>query len=354
MKSSDQIVKAVKNVLGVVSVVVIALVLTACSDTRKVLTRHVWELVYMESEDGTKYTDYKGYGRKITMSFSDNMAKSCCDDQLKWSAIYSITGGGKVIRLGRPVYSKMEIVQIDDSCLRVKQNFQENNQTITVYSFFQIENGVSAPSETGYVSNNESDTVVKGLVPQGVDLGLSVIWADRNLGSSLPEEYGDYYAWGETKPKEIYSWATYKWCKGNYDSLIKYNTDSYFGSVDNKTTLSADDDVAHIKLGGKWRMPTDEECTELRTQCAWTWTTQNGVNGYKVTSNKNGNSIFIPAAGISYDNPKDAGYSGSFWSSSLRTDNPYVAWSVPFTPHYIGGNAYSRESGLSVRPVFSE
>ena len=132
-------------------------------------------------------------------------------------------------------------------------------------------------------------------------MGLSVKWADRNVGASKPEEYGDYFAWGETEPKSTYSWSTYKWCNGSETTLTKYNTNSSYGTVDNKTILDLSDDAARANWGGSWRMPTDAELTELREQCTWTWTTQNGVNGYKVTSKSNGNSIFLLAAGFRHN-----------------------------------------------------
>ena len=169
-----------------------------------------------------------------------------------------------------------------------------------------------------------------------VDLGLSVKWATCNLGASKPEEYGDYYAWGETETKTNYGWSTYKWCKGDYDKLTKYcpsNKSGYwagYGSPDGKTSLELSDDVAHIKLGGKWRLPTDAEWTELRERCKWTWTSTNSVNGYKVTG-PNGNSIFLPAAGYRYDTLLvDVGSYGEYRSSSLYTGYPNVAYYVFF------------------------
>ena len=193
---------------------------------------------------------------------------------------------------------------------------------------------------------------VKNSAPDGaVDLGLSVKWATCNIGASSPEEYGDYYAWGETETKENYDWSTYKWCNGSSNTLTKYNTDSSYGTVDNKTILEPEDDVAHVKLGGSWRMPTDAEWTELRENCTWTWTTQNGVNGYIVTAS-NGNSIFLPAAGDRYDTSLcDAGSDGYYWSSSLYTDNPFIAWYVYFYSDDVFRNYYYRYYGFSVRPV---
>ena len=185
-----------------------------------------------------------------------------------------------------------------------------------------------------------------------VDLGLSVKWATMNVGASKPEDYGGYYAWGETEPKEVYNWSTYKHCRGSETTLTKYNAYSHLGTVDNKTELDAIDDAAVVNWGGSWRMPTDAEQTELRNNCTWTWTSQNGVNGYKVTSKSNGNSIFLPAAGYYLDSSlHNAGIYGLYWSSSLRTDHLYSAWRVNFGSFYVEGGSYPRDSGLSVRPV---
>ena len=187
-----------------------------------------------------------------------------------------------------------------------------------------------------------------------VDLGLpsGTKWATCNVGATKPEEYGNYYAWGETEPKTTYDWSTYKWCNGDYDTQTKYCTDSSYGTVDNKTVLELADDAAHANWGGAWRMPTDAEWTELRENCTWTWTIKNGVNGYEVKSEANGNSIFLPAAGYRYDG--DLGYAGGnggYWSSSLYTDDPNNAWYVYFNSDYVSRDYYYRYYGLSVRPV---
>lgn len=185
-----------------------------------------------------------------------------------------------------------------------------------------------------------------------VDLGLRVKWATMNVGASNPEDYGDYFAWGETEPKDVYDLSTYKWCNGSYTSLTKYNTSSSYGTMDNKTTLELSDDVAHVNWGGAWRMPTDAELIELHEQCTWTWTTQNGVNGYKVTSKSNGNSIFLPAAGYRYDSSLyDAGSDGYYWSSSLYTNSPYFVWGVGFHSSDVSRGDHWRYNGFPVRPV---
>ena len=182
-----------------------------------------------------------------------------------------------------------------------------------------------------------------------VDLGLSVKWATCNVGASKPEEYGDYFAWGETQPKSTYNWSTYKWCRGSYDTQTKYCIDSYYGTVDNKTTLELSDDAARANWGGSWRMPTKAEQDELREQCTWTWTTQNGVNGYKVTSKSNGNSIFLPAAGHRDGSSLyGVGSYGYYWSSSLDTGYAYYLYFGSFSVNW-GSNL--RYCGRSVRPV---
>ena len=151
-----------------------------------------------------------------------------------------------------------------------------------------------------------------------VDLGLpsGTLWATCNVGADTPESYGDYFAWGETSPKDTYSWETYKWCKGSQYTLTKYCSNSSYGTVDNKTVLDPEDDAAQANWGGTWRMPTHDEFTELRTKCTCELTSLNGVYGRKVTG-PNGNSIFLPAAGYRYDSSLyNAGSYGLYWSST--------------------------------------
>ena len=204
------------------------------------------------------------------------------------------------------------------------------------------------------VSKIDSVVFVAPVTPQyeAVDLGLpsGVKWASFNVGATKPEEYGGYYAWGETEEKEDYSWSTYKWCNGSYYTLTKYCTDSY-GTVDNKTVLDPEDDVAHVKWGGDWRMPTKEEQDELRNSCSWEWTSVNGVNGYNVTG-PNGNSIFLPGAGnrggtdVNY-----RGYLGNYWSGSLLSYRSSGASFLYFYDEDYSWNGNDRSFGLSVRPV---
>ncbi len=187
-----------------------------------------------------------------------------------------------------------------------------------------------------------------------LDLPSGLRWATCNVGATKPESYGYYLAWGETTTKTTYYWDTYKWCNGSYNTMIKYCTDSDYGTVDNKTVLNFINDVAYINLGGAWRMPTDSEWTELRNNCTWTWTTRNGVNGYTVKSKINGNSILLPAAGRCgregrYNLVGEYGY---YWSSSLASFSPHYAYCMFFTEDDISEYGHNcRFFGQSVRPV---
>ena len=200
-----------------------------------------------------------------------------------------------------------------------------------------------------------------------VDLGLpsGVLWATCNVGADSPEDYGDYFAWGETQPKDYYDWSTYKWMTDGISSWkgvnkytfadgqpsgVWYNSNGEFIG-DNKTILELSDDAANANWGGDWCMPTKEEQDELRTECTWTWSKKNGVNGYTVTG-PNGNSIFLPAAGFRYGSDLHfAGYYGNYWSSSLGTYYSGDAYDLDFSSDYVDwGNNY-RFYGYSVRPV---
>ena len=219
---------------------------------------------------------------------------------------------------------------------------------------------IKATANDGNGVNATCSVVVSPKCPSGaVDMGTTtaegykLYWATTNIGASKPEDYGDYYAWGETEPKENYSWSTYKWCNGSSSTLTKYNTNSSYGTVDNKTVLEPEDDIAHVKLGGKWRMPTDAEWTQLTNNCSWIWTNQNGVNGYKVTAT-NGNSIFLPAADMWWDTILSvADEMGQYWSSSLDSYCPDsdCGYSVFFYSELVIWGGQGRCYGLSVRPV---
>ena len=204
-------------------------------------------------------------------------------------------------------------------------------------------------------SNGDGSTSGSGVskVHEYVDLGLSVKWATCNVGATKPEDYGDYFAWGETQPKSEYNWKNYKWCEGSDDTLTKYCTDSDDGIVDNKTVLDLTDDAANVNWGGDWRMPTWTEWYELLEECTWIWSSLNGVIGYNVTSKINNNSIFLPAAGYRVNTDLDGvGSFGNYWSQSRNWLNSGSADDWSFHMFCIGCTSIGeRYSGLPVRPV---
>ena len=221
---------------------------------------------------------------------------------------------------------------------------------------FMMTVGASAQCSDVNIIKVESTSMVASDRPvnnghEYIDLGLSVKWATCNVGANSPEGYGDYFAWGETQPKSTYDWSTYKWCNGSYNNLTKYCTRSDYGWVDNRTHLEKNDDAARMNWGGSWRMPTRIELNELLNNCTWTWTTQNGVNGYKVTSKSNGNSIFLPAAGLIINSSFffKVGSNGYYWSSSLDGDDS--AYSLHFSSDSMKRYHNERCKGCSVRLV---
>ena len=192
---------------------------------------------------------------------------------------------------------------------------------------------------------------------EAIDLGLpsGLKWASCNLGASAPEDCGDYYAWGETEPKDSYSWENYKWCKEDRNKLTKYCNNSeygYKGFTDNKSVLDPEDDAAHVNLGGKWRMPTDAEWEELINNCTWTKSTQFGS---KLVTGPNGNSIILPSAGervsTNFYNVDEFGY---YWSSSLQSRHPLYVRYVYFTAGYVYMGDHYRYVGYTIRPVYEE
>ena len=182
------------------------------------------------------------------------------------------------------------------------------------------------------------------------DLGLSVLWASCNIGAGAPEESGNLFAWGETVSKSVFNWDNYLWG----DPPAKYKSDG-------RDQLELTDDAANVIWGGSWRMPTKAEMDELCNEdnCAWSWTTQNGVNGYRVISKKSGyagNSIFLPAAGRQWKTsaPTDVNAIGSYWSATANLDpnypnDAYIIYIV--SQNYPKVTNQARGAGLSIRPV---
>ena len=218
----------------------------------------------------------------------------------------------------------------------------ESQTTYYVRAYATNEVGTSYGEEVSFTtleSNANGHTYV--------DLGLpsGLLWATCNVGATTPEEYGDYFAWGETSTKETYDEDNCSTWGLSYTELQSQ------GYIDSEGNLTSQYDAATANLGGDWRMPTYDELNELINNCTWTWTTQNSVNGYNVEG-PNGNSIFLPAAGYRDGSSLyDAGSRGNYRSSTPYESNSIIAYGLGFLSddHYMGYG--TRDVGRSVRPV---
>ena len=244
-------------------------------------------------------------------------------------------------------------------------------RTIKVYEYDDKGNLISTPvfksAKKVKVVFEENVLSVSGTTDghDWVDLGLpsGILWATCNVGASKPEEYGDYFAWGEIEPKgqyDEYKWDTYKWCDGSATTITKYSDE-----VDNKKELDSEDDAATVKWGDNWCMPTIMQWDELLnpSNTEVEWTIVNGVSGQKVTSKKNGNILFLPATGYRHYRALDyVGSEGYYWSRDFRSeggdsyawqinfssDAPVVTSDVPVSSYISSRHRYN---GQSVRPV---
>ncbi len=275
---------------------------------------------------------------------------------------------GKKVDCNINVYDNLEIVAIPEPAY-LKKNYTLlttfNGDTITGATWTssnkaiaKINSGRLTTVSTGTVTittsykGKKAQCKILVIEPEYVDLGLSVKWATCNVGAINPEDYGDYFAWGEIKPKTKYNWSTYRYCNGTKNSITKYCTNADYGIIDNKTVLELEDDAAHVNLGGDWRIPTEEEQNELRNKCTWRWIQRCEVNGYKVTG-PNGNSIFLPATGDRWGFSTDSvGYYGYYWSNSLYSDKSSNANMIRIDSKRAGITYNgTRSQGISIRPV---
>lgn len=202
-----------------------------------------------------------------------------------------------------------------------------------------------------------------------VDLGLideegnKIMFSPYNLGANSPEQPGDYYAWGELESKENYSWTSYKWCNGSFNSLTKYNWDSNRGIVDNKTILDTEDDIVNVQFGGYWHIPTKLELNIFVNQCSFVWTTKNNRNGFLVTG-INGTTIFIPASGYKYNTDEDqVDTMPRIWSSNIVSTNDTELSPISSTNGIVFSmnartnipmiSGWNRYAGICIRPVLT-
>lgn len=278
-------------------------------------------------------------------------------------ASQSLSGSCEIINGALSVIAKhgSNTVKIGDETKKVKGGSQVYVAIAPgTYSDFYVsaENGINetrrSKNHAVFEANKIYDLGEFAVdIHESVDLGLpsGTRWATCNVGASKPEDYGDYFAWGETAPKTVtYNWTYYKF--GTDKNLTKYTTS------DGKTVLELEDDAAYANWGGDWRMPTAEQVAELSNNryCTWEWVEQNGVKGYKVVSKQNDNSIFLPAAGrkVAYGLDGTTSY-GYYWSTSLRTDyviqSKYMHYYNDTRGLYHGTLTSGRGDGHSVRPV---
>ena len=186
-----------------------------------------------------------------------------------------------------------------------------------------------------------------------VDLGLpsGTLWATCNVGADSPEDMGDYFAWGETAPKEVYDMANYKWYDSAGDKLTKYCTDDKYGTVDYRTELLPEDDAAYVNWGPSWRMPTLDQQQELIDRCTWQWVEKNGVYGRLVTG-PNGNTLFFPAADYRGDSTlNNVRSSGAYWSRTLDSGYPSGLYFLNFDWESVYLFSHICSHGFTVRPV---
>ena len=230
-------------------------------------------------------------------------------------------------------------------------------------------------SEEGGVYNPNAGSAPEGVVAVDLDLPSGTLWANMNVGATSPEDYGLYFAWGETTGYTDYAtdgrsfdWASYKWMnegQSNWRQVNKYQIDdwqtegcwydsdgNFIG--DGKDVLDLEDDAAYAILGGDWRMPTYSEVNELLNYTTEEWKTVNGVKGRRFTSVTNGNSIFLPAAGYRSDKYlNDQGTDGYYWLTSLYNDGN-LAYEFYFSSGSTKRSYMDRRVGLTVRPVLRE
>lgn len=238
--------------------------------------------------------------------------------------------------------------------------WSSSNTAVATVSSEGVVTGVKAGTATITVTTNDGGktatcavTVNTSVVQlEAVDLGLSVKWANKNVGSDRPENVGDYISWGETAPKENFAWDTYKWGQST-SHLTKYVWRATFGTVDNRNVLLPDDDAATVNLGGKWRLPTRKEAQELIDQCTYVEKNQNGVSGFEFTG-KNGKTLFFPITCMMIGSglADESETSALFWLKDLNVSNNN-SWGASFgchaTKRFLAWT--NRYIGLTVRAV---
>lgn len=261
-----------------------------------------------------------------------------------------LNGYTMAVDFSQTVHSLTRLVSLMSSTTYYYTTYVDMNGELhvaPVRSFMTMDEGVS-PGQT-------PDGV------EAVDMGLPSgrKWANKNIGAEKQEDTGLFFAWGETEgyledgsDDHLFSWATYKWCKGSRSNQTKYCTNSGYGTIDNKVVLDFADDAAYVNWGVEWRMPTAEEMKELMENTISEWTVLGGVEGYKFTSKTTGNVIFLPAAGCRVSESQyEKGTDCYYWASTVDIENPYASRYLRFYVGRVFLASLFRYYGMNVRPV---
>ena len=230
-----------------------------------------------------------------------------------------------------------------------------NGAVVKIFEVLDIADDALVLRENGgSIVDFSKNLIEDGHIYVDLDLPSGTMWAACNIGATNPEDYGDYFAWGETTTTSTYNWSTYTLCNGSSTTMTKYCNNSSYGTVDNKTELELADDAAYVNWGSNWRIPSIDQFEELINSSYTTteWTTQNGIDGRKITSISNGNSIFLPAAGFRLETSlyNEDSY-GGYWSRTLYTSYPNYASHLYLNSNNIGSTYNYRCNGRTVRPV---
>ncbi len=256
-------------------------------------------------------------------------------------------------------YLSAESVSSDGGKFSAKIIGLHASTTYYYAAFVFIDGQVGCGEVKSFTTLESTEPGKDPVTPEAIDLGLSVKWATFNIGASKPEEYGDYFAWGEMVKKDgVYKWTNYKWCNGTVDTITKYTkTDGLSVLELGESEGESIDDAARAQWGGLWRMPTEYELLELLDpeKCQWEWTSLNGINGYYITSLVPGygdRSIFLPAAGLcGGTGVNNVGDYGVYWTSSLYTEEESRAIFLQFDKESAFRSKFFRFRGQTIRPV---
>ncbi len=298
---------------------------------------------------------YDGMNYNLADNIYDFTVSNYQNLALEYNSINLTTGETKSVQItsGSGNYSIESVIPSDVVTASISESritleaHKAGTANITVKDNISGKTATLSVTVTEYTPSNRP----------AIDLALpsGTLWASCNVGATEPEDFGGYYAWGETEEKSNYDWDSYIFnISSEYSyNMTKYCTDSRYGTLDNKTTLDPEDDVAHVEWGGNWRMPTTEEIDELMANCSQEWTISKGVWGCKFTGS-NGNFIFLPAAGYKLHTQLNYnGTRGTYWSSSLNTNNPNTSYDLRISGEGAVEYFQNRYIGQCVRPVMS-